>query len=377
MLLAEVSLAVFFPMPTYDRLREFAPPVFSPSHTFPYRLKPNAFGRLVEPEFKTTIRINSQGHRGGEFSPEKDGRFRILATGDSFTFGWGVNDSETYPVQLERALQHRSDLGIEVINAGFAACYYPDTYYLYLKNIGLDLKPDLVVLGFFLGNDVDHAALGENEWTVVDETGLPVAISTAGSMVDENGYRTATTSRRRYRYPVLRNSHLVQLAASALRSRPINSGTSFNHWMYRDTYAQRTEDAISSVKTLLLATDRVTRDRNVPLLVVMMPAREQIRPSDYRFSEIPQMGDYDINKPQRLFSRFFEEHDIAYLDLLPLLRERFSRETLYFPRNAHWTARGNEVVGEVVAEYLTSRGALSALRRDDSGRGKALPILPE
>ena len=102
-----------------------------------------------------------------------------------------------------------------MINGGFAAGYYPDTYYLYLKNIGLDLDPDLVLLGLFIGNDIDYPTAGENEWTSVDADGLPLSIQNIGSTVDDGGYLVRSNPAGRYRYPVLRNSHLIQLAAAA------------------------------------------------------------------------------------------------------------------------------------------------------------------
>ena len=49
--------------------------------------------------------INRYGLRGPNIEPKKpEGVFRILALGDSFTFGEGVSDNETFVVQLEKIL---------------------------------------------------------------------------------------------------------------------------------------------------------------------------------------------------------------------------------------------------------------------------------
>jgi hypothetical protein len=37
------------------------------------------------------------------------------------------------------------------VNAGYTDGHSPDDYYLYLKNYGLDLNPDFIVLSFFIG----------------------------------------------------------------------------------------------------------------------------------------------------------------------------------------------------------------------------------
>jgi hypothetical protein len=46
------------------------------------------------------------GYRGANFPAEKrPGAFRILAVGDSFTYGDFVDDGETLPARLEEALR--------------------------------------------------------------------------------------------------------------------------------------------------------------------------------------------------------------------------------------------------------------------------------
>lgn len=71
------------------------------------------------------LHINSLGLRGPETKEKDPSRFRFLATGDSFTFGPGVTDEESWPLQLgallerEGARQPGSGRPIEVLNGGF------------------------------------------------------------------------------------------------------------------------------------------------------------------------------------------------------------------------------------------------------------------
>ena len=61
-----------------------------------------------------TVSTNARGLRGPDFADKADG-FRILAYGDSVTFGWGVTEAESWPARL------RAELGVEVVNAGVPA----------------------------------------------------------------------------------------------------------------------------------------------------------------------------------------------------------------------------------------------------------------
>jgi hypothetical protein len=87
---------------------------------------------------------NSRGLRGAaEHALGKEaGRTRIVALGDSFTFGEEVSDEETWTARLEALAP-----GSEVLNLGVHG-YGHDQMLLYLREEGLRYKPDVVLLGF-------------------------------------------------------------------------------------------------------------------------------------------------------------------------------------------------------------------------------------
>ena len=94
------------------------------------------------------VRINSRGYRGREYPWDSAAGFRILGLGDSFTFGYGVEEDDAYLARLERAL---ADRRVEVINAGLAGMG-PDNEARLLAADGPGLRPDLVLVGFYVGN---------------------------------------------------------------------------------------------------------------------------------------------------------------------------------------------------------------------------------
>lgn len=100
------------------------------------------------------VHINTFGFRGSEWLAAKpSAAFRILALGDSFTFGQGVGEEDLYTTHLEKQLRDKfSDKSIEVLNLGVMGYSAVDEAKL-LEKIGPLLQPDLVLVQF-TGNDV-------------------------------------------------------------------------------------------------------------------------------------------------------------------------------------------------------------------------------
>src|SRR5262249_22324448 len=98
---------------------------------------------------------NSLGMRDREHPRQKTaGAFRILILGDSMIQAQGVSLEDAMVTQLEGLLNNSTQTGaIEVLNGGTFG-YSPMLEYLYLREIIDPLQPDLVVVGFFLENDV-------------------------------------------------------------------------------------------------------------------------------------------------------------------------------------------------------------------------------
>lgn len=100
------------------------------------------------------IFTNSKGFRDREFnfSHSKD-IFRIVAIGDSFTFGQGVSNEEAWPKILEQILNTNSNGSIkyEVLNFGIPG--YNLKEYSIIVQEAIKYSPDLILIGY-VGNDV-------------------------------------------------------------------------------------------------------------------------------------------------------------------------------------------------------------------------------
>ena len=114
-------------------------------------------GWRMKPGFEQAfVHHNSLGFRGTrEYVPSSQAP-RILALGDSFTYGLGVPDQSTYSAWLERIS------GIEVINAG-ANGYGIDQSLLMWETEGKRLQPSIVILGYCV-DDFFRNALSVREF---------------------------------------------------------------------------------------------------------------------------------------------------------------------------------------------------------------------
>ena len=114
-----------------------------PQKKLPFVLVPGSSGRM----FDTTIRINNLGFRGPDLPRDKGDAFRIVALGESQTFGPTLRDGEKpWPELLQDLFDRHASCGrrIEVLNAGTEAYTLEDNLERMRRDI-LPLKPDLIL----------------------------------------------------------------------------------------------------------------------------------------------------------------------------------------------------------------------------------------
>lgn len=114
-----------------------------PARYLPYRLKPGSEGML----FQSHIVINSLGFRGAEIPKVRGNTYRIVALGESTTFGITLDaDDRPWPDLLQQLIRERLNLTrpVEVINAGVPGYNLDHNLFRFAKDI-LPLHPDLVL----------------------------------------------------------------------------------------------------------------------------------------------------------------------------------------------------------------------------------------
>ncbi len=253
-------------------------------------------------DFRVAYRGNPQGFRSPhDFSRPAPGR-RIVFLGDSYTFGSGVADDETFVALLEERLEDTTCYNLGV--GGFGI----DQMWRTLVHYGLPLEPDLVVLAF-IRNDLDrslsafrdgHIWLAKPTFRLVAGRLEPLTLENRPPLLS----RLVTQK--------LRLSGLWRRVESSL-SRRFAVGY---RWRLNRAIFEAIRDAASAA--------------GAGLLVVYVP----------------------INRGHAapVFEREFREMGIDYLDLRPLLPE--DPAGLFYPRDRHFNAAGHRFTADAIEERL-------------------------
>lgn len=99
------------------------------------------------------VTYNEHGLRDRPILSKGENEYRVLALGDSVTFGTGVDQDKTFAARLEPLLQERLHRPVRVINSGVGG-YNTVQEVTYFKQQGLTLQPNLVMLTY-VQNDVE------------------------------------------------------------------------------------------------------------------------------------------------------------------------------------------------------------------------------
>jgi hypothetical protein len=316
-----------------------------------YRLAPGYRGTISNrAEFSIAVRINQHGLRGPDTPPPAADQLRILTIGDSFAFGVGVAEDETFVARLA-ALLAADDGQAVPLNAGVPAFGVPDAVGWFERH-GRELGADIVVLAIFLGNDLVDASPDREEILVVD------------------GLLTPAESPRGLRAWLFRHSELYAAAKAILEKpalRPLRARLGLGEpWTVRilrqelAVYAQGAQQQFAlavEVTEVSLAKLAELADRDgFELVALLVPSELQVDPERWR-AALSVLGaeadDYDLELPGRIFRQLLAHHGIAFVDpSRRLAREIGDGRQHYYRLDRHWTPSGHRLAAEELATAL-------------------------
>lgn len=324
-----------------------------------YGLRPGFRGTVTNrTEFSHSVSINSAGLRGPEVDRFDSAR-RILALGDSLAFGLGVEVEETFIHQLAELLQ-ADGFRATPLNAGVPGYGIPDSVARFSR-LGAELRPDLVILAVYMGNDLQDAA--------EPKAGIRGGLIRRGNQARSMGWMDW----------LYYHSHLYVLLKSAvpvgvyeeLRAR---LGLSKSHRaqrlvremeIYRTPTSALVERGLAASRRALTRLVDLAQERRARLAAVFVPAIVQIDPELWRRSLNNLQLDpesYDVEAPNRLLEELFSTHGVPALDLTQRMRaEQGKNNSLYFPADRHWTAGGHRLAAAQLQAFLQENGLLDGL----------------
>jgi hypothetical protein len=346
---------------------------------------------------------NAQGFNDEEFVvPKPAGRFRIMAVGDSFTFGlvpYPQNVMTLVEASLRAACPNRD---LDLLNFGIAGANVAD--YRTVVELGYaTYDPDLVLVNVYVGNDTPdlyHRPTGGLSlrrllhhsylWNylrnvLVLRRSIPAAGSLIGSVQGP-----APSGDTGGESP--RGGHIVDPRYRMLDDDPALVGPVLDEKVYRRIVADEMgrfyvppdareidEAWRATLEQLEVARLHVT-ERGGRLVIALYPSVLQIdarlrsevidqlhgQPRDGRITP----DAIDPRLPNRVLLAYCREHGLACQDLTPVL-DRASRESvepLYKAREPHWTPRGNRVAAEAQAPFLAPLVCGTTAARQEAGQ---------
>lgn len=352
-------------------LRHFAPQQeFVPNIRTVYDPHP-VIGFTLRPNVKTEFGFDTNQHGMRDYARytkrKPEGVYRIICLGDSMTFSiTGLEDA--WPKVMERSFATGAR-NIEVINAGVSG-YGPDEEYFYLKDYLLDFEPDLVILGFFVGNDIS------------DSYQHPANTAVDGTLIHIEDARKLTASQiswEKRKREFLNRFHVARLVINrdystlftALGQRNINLRKYMNRADSRclndlDIRAHSSPATFSPVFKIAWANaldwidkmNRLAAARGVQFAVAVIPVVEQFDTPEVIAAKNRMRSGYDWEQPQTALMEESARRGWRTFNPLPAMRGQWDGRALYYCRDPHFNETGNALFAEALKDWLETENLI-------------------
>jgi lysophospholipase L1-like esterase len=278
---------------------------------------------------------NSLGLRNRELAAKRPSTLRMLVIGDSLVWSGETSSGPLYTEVLEERLNTRSltnGNSFEVINAGIPG-YTTYQELEFLKIYGLDMDPDIVILGFVF-NDVYYKYLHK-----------PTKEKLLGREPAAHLHHFDTGS-----FPgiLFARSHLAHqlVGIGEIFWKRIVGRAVFPFEWRGDFYLAWRDYSWNHTRRLLGEMHALLRDRGVSLVVLVFPISDQVN-HEYR-----KVDEAFVLYPQRKIHEICEDYGIPMLDLTGTIY-REGGVTLYRDY-LHLNGKGNDVVANELERYMVN-----------------------
>ena len=341
---------VFPPVPTVIDARTVATGAYEAHPVLGWLPRPNVTGHYRR--FGATFTTNSRGLRDREHSLERSpGVRRIVVLGDSFAWGYGVNDHEVFPRVLESRLR-----GSEVVNLGVTAFGLRQEFD-YLKLEGAQYRPDIVILAL-CQNDIYRDGLSPQErYRVITAPRVP---PTPSGLFGP--FKTWVAERvvlyRMGQQAINTNRTLIKLLVALRLKEPLHGFDDLddNLMPALRRYPPRLERSFETTKADLLELRDWLAARRIRFILALIPAAQAIDARAFEHSiayTVFEASDFELGKPYRNLEAFARANGIEVVNPYEALKRRHEAGvSLYLRNDAHFTAAGQEAFAAEIHAYL-------------------------
>ncbi|MDY7005299.1 MAG: hypothetical protein SWX82_15540 [Cyanobacteriota bacterium] len=326
---------------------------------------------------------NQFGFNDRDYPLQKDqNKFRLLVVSDSFN--WAGGKEGNYTALLEKKFENYYGKNqVDVINVGYPGTHTGEQLAM-LKKYGLQYNPDLVVLGFFVGNDFRDA---DPERKRIIVNGIYIDIDKEDELIIF-GYPIIGRSRLlmflQQKYQVyqelqrakqdsaqLFSSSLVaslNLASAPIIEREKSPGilsekaflrvekSRLKFCKIRDLFEGKRDDNINYIFQSISEMQKLLKSRNIDFIVAIYPDEYQVNDELLNdiFAEYDDLKreSYNTTCQQEILIKYLEANGIPYIDMLDKFRREQKIRPLYLLREPHWNSSGNLLAADILFDYL-------------------------
>ncbi len=297
-------------------------------------------------------RTNSRGFRNAEEHDPKvpDGKMRILCSGDSFTFGYGVDNDHA-----NCNLLAGEDPRLQTVNMGVPG-YGLDQMYLLYKRDGLKLDHDVHLISVIredFKRMSDAKFLNANKPFLRQKDGV---VSVGGVPVQKAGYSM---------------TGFTGVISAFEASRVFNVYRSFSPQRSSTVVYRAFGPLMDTALAVFADLQHIADERKATLVVVYLPMADD-------------MDDAPLN--QSLLTAELAKRNIAFFDLTPDFKALSfpERTALFIPKSAkneqfaagHYNAAGNAFVAKTVWKRIAALPAVAARLSHLGAPGQPAPPAP-
>ena len=307
------------------------------------------------PVWSYTATYNEHGFRSNSKPPPYD----VLVIGDSFV-EIGERDDRTFSEILA------ANTALSTFNAGLA-WYGPHQYMRLAEKFSGSLKPKIMVVSIFAGNDLadireyENWQRGGSYYQFADQTAN--VAKRFFIALDQVYHATVRTL-----WPLSTDSSASEGGddrerhVGIIRTGDVNTTMAFAYFDEAAPADIALTSEWESLARILVRIQGVASQANARLIVLLVPTKLQVyghlaserSPRGFR-ERLPTQLAYE-SAFSEAFSALAQRLAIEHVDLRPTFRALASRCLLYFPFDTHWNARARRVAADEIAKRIASEG---------------------